>query len=162
MSTPHSFCHVCGTRYALMAWPRSCGACRTQTWRNSVPVVVVLIPVGGGLLTVRRGIEPQKGHLALPGGFIDYGETWEEAAKREAQEETGLILPSLSFLAIETASNANILIFCQAAPTSIDLPSFQPNREVSELVVIDRPVDLAFSTHTKMARKFFDSFTPKD
>jgi 8-oxo-dGTP pyrophosphatase MutT (NUDIX family) len=122
----------------------------------------VLIPVGDGLLTVRRGIEPQKGHLALPGGFIDYGETWEEAAKREAQEETGLILPSVSFLTIETASNANILIFCQAAPTSIDLQSFQPNREVSELVVIARPVDLAFSTHTKMARKFFDSSATKD
>jgi len=40
-----------------------------------------LIPVHDGLLFVRRGIEPRKGKLALPGGFINLGETWQEAGR---------------------------------------------------------------------------------
>jgi len=55
-----------------------------------VAVDVVLIRADGSLVLVRRGREPFKGMWALPGGFIEYGERAEEAAVREAEEETGL------------------------------------------------------------------------
>jgi 8-oxo-dGTP diphosphatase len=44
------------------------------------------------VLVVRRGGEPYRGLLALPGGFVDVGETVEQAALRELQEETGVAL----------------------------------------------------------------------
>ncbi|MHA2386794.1 MAG: NUDIX domain-containing protein [Candidatus Thorarchaeota archaeon] len=58
--------------------------------RNPSPAVDVAVTDGERLLLVRRGREPHKGRLALPGGFIEYGETVENAAIRETLEETGV------------------------------------------------------------------------
>lgn len=53
--------------------------------------VDVVIPVeDGGVVLIRRKNEPFEGQWALPGGFVDVGETVENAAVREAKEETSL------------------------------------------------------------------------
>ena len=48
------------------------------------------------LLLIRRGNEPFKDSWALPGGFVNEGETSAEAARRELSEETGIDVPDLS------------------------------------------------------------------
>ena len=56
--------------------------------RNPFPTVDVIIETEGGIVLIERRNEPRG--WALPGGFVDYGERMEDAARREAREETGL------------------------------------------------------------------------
>lgn len=74
-----------------------CGE-RLIAYRNPFPTVDLIIrcrdPLGGeGIVLVERKNPPLG--WALPGGFVDYGETLEQAAMREALEETGLELEEL-------------------------------------------------------------------
>jgi 8-oxo-dGTP diphosphatase len=59
-------------------------------FKNPLLTVDGIVLVKGKLVMVRRGREPYKGRLALPGGIVEYGETVEEAVVREVREETGL------------------------------------------------------------------------
>jgi ADP-ribose pyrophosphatase YjhB (NUDIX family) len=56
--------------------------------RNPIPTVDIIIEIHGGIVLIKRKNEPLG--WALPGGFVDYGESFEQAAVREAWEETGL------------------------------------------------------------------------
>jgi 8-oxo-dGTP diphosphatase len=59
-----------------------------MSYRNPTPTVDVIIETGLGIVLIRRKNPPLG--WALPGGFVDEGETVETAAAREAKEETGL------------------------------------------------------------------------
>jgi len=76
-----------------------CLKCGFVFFINSAAAVAALIPGHNGklLLTV-RGIEPGYGMLDLPGGFVDPGETAEDAVKRELHEELGLKVRSMEYI----------------------------------------------------------------
>jgi ADP-ribose pyrophosphatase YjhB (NUDIX family) len=118
-----------------------------------------LLPVDDGLLVVRRNIEPQIGRLAFPGGYINRGESWQQAGARELWEETGIvILPeSLREFRVKSAPGGTTLLVFAIAPAmhSQDLPLFMPNEETQEICVLTAPQELAFSTHTETLREYF-------
>jgi len=68
-------------------------------------VDVVIPSKDGRVLLIRRGSEPFEGRWALPGGFVEVGETVEEAAAREAEEETGLRVEILRLVGVYSAPN---------------------------------------------------------
>jgi 8-oxo-dGTP diphosphatase len=71
-----------------------------KEYRNPTPTVDIILQRDSKILMVRRKKDPFKGQLALPGGFINEGETAEEAARREAIEETSLEVEPIEILGV--------------------------------------------------------------
>ncbi len=69
---------------------RVCRACGFIHYLNPTPAVGVLLARAGRLLLVRRKYPPYAGLWSMPAGFMEYGESPEQCAAREALEETGL------------------------------------------------------------------------
>lgn len=158
--TKNSHCGYCGAAFAPeQPWPRRCPVCENVTYRNPLPVSVVLLPIGAdGLLLVRRTQEPQAGHLSLPGGYMELGESWREAGAREVEEETGIKIDpaGITLFDVHSAPDGTVLVFGRAAPVTEDtLPPFRASNETSEMVIAHGPQPLAFSTHTETAARFW-------
>jgi 8-oxo-dGTP diphosphatase len=64
-----------------------------KTFRNPTPTVDIIIEIGEAIVLIERNNPPYG--WALPGGFVDYGESFETAAIREAEEETNLKVKEL-------------------------------------------------------------------
>ncbi|AGZ40507.1 NUDIX domain-containing protein [Actinoplanes friuliensis] len=162
MPDRYAHCTFCGARFVPgQPWPRRCGACGETSYLNPTPVAVVLQPVGDGLLVVRRGIAPARDRLALPGGFIEVGETWEQAAVRELSEEVGLTADPDSVRLYDTISapDSTLLIFglLPALSSEEDLPTFVTSKEAIGRHVLSGPEPLGFDLHTRVADRWFAS-----
>ncbi len=112
-----------------------------------------------GLVVVRRDVEPARGQLALPGGFIETGESWRQAASRELREETGLWadpdeVELFDLQSSRTGYTLNVFGIVASRPAE-QLPASVANSEVSEWLVLTEPVELAFPNHTDVMAEFF-------
>ena len=158
-------CSYCGTAFPGDApWPRTCAGCGAVAYRNPLPVAVALLPVrlpaGAGLAVVRRTIEPRRGLLALPGGFVDHGETWEHAVTRELAEETGITASTGDVRLADAHTDTDggyLLLFGLLPERDIrDLPPSAPTDETEGWSVLEAPAELAFPLHTLAARRWFE------
>jgi 8-oxo-dGTP diphosphatase len=71
-----------------------------KQYKNPTPTVDILLERDLNVLMVRRKNDPFKDHLSLPGGFVNEGETVEDAMKREAMEETSLEVHPIEILGV--------------------------------------------------------------
>jgi ADP-ribose pyrophosphatase YjhB (NUDIX family) len=96
------FCPRCGARRLAEnagQVPLCCPACDLTFFFNpTVAAAAWVFDAAGRVLVIRRAREPARGTLAIPGGFIDIGETAEAALRRETLEEVGLELAAIDFL----------------------------------------------------------------
>lgn len=139
------FCPVCGTESFAENNTKSkkCKHCGFTYYFNPSAAVVALIEnEQGEILVARRAKDPAKGTLDLPGGFVDLGETAEEALFREIFEETNLETNSIDFL----FSIPNIYKYSELNVHTVDLffrctvSDISPLRaqdDVSELFFVD-------------------------
>jgi len=93
-SLDYQYCPYDGTRLDVAdpadgARPE-CAQCDFVDYQNPRPCVTILIVDERRVLLARRGVEPAKGMWDIPGGFIESGESAEQAVVREALEETAL------------------------------------------------------------------------
>ena len=71
-----------------------------MSYRNPTPTVDAILQKGSGVLMIRRKKDPFKGRLALPGGFVNEGETAEDAVRREVREEASLEVEPIDILGV--------------------------------------------------------------
>ena len=90
------FCPRCAGELAeceVRGHPRlRCGSCGYIFYTAPAPVTCVLVVDDGRVLLVRRRYPPKTGQWCLPAGFVEPGEEPSESARRETEEETGLVV----------------------------------------------------------------------
>lgn len=130
-----NFCPECGgplLRHVVGGQLRNHLFCqRCQVPHGDYPRVVVtsFIACDDRLLWVQRRLQPQRSKWAIPGGFLEEGETLAEGAARELQEEAGIVLPPDSLQLYMTGSitfiNQIYVGFRATVPTDVCLPGVE-------------------------------------
>jgi NAD+ diphosphatase len=140
-----------------------CDACGFVYYYNvAVSSAVLIVAADDQALFIRRARDPGRNKLALPGGFIDRGETAEHAAIREVREEAGVRLERVEFM----ASFPNLYAYRGVEYPVIDLffvarvetRDASPLDDVTEIVWAVpgslRDQDLAFPSHARALSYF--------
>jgi NAD+ diphosphatase len=98
----HRFCARCGagTKLVKGGWQRDCDTCDGQHFPRTDPVTIMLVEHSGRLLLGRQPRFPPKAFSALA-GFVEPGETIEEAVAREVHEEAGVRVRDVQYVATQ-------------------------------------------------------------
>src|SRR5215218_4899682 len=151
------FCPRCGQE-AEVEYPQliRCPHCGYGAYYNPKPVAAA-IPVtpDGRIILLKRGFDPGKGLWTFPGGFVDLGESVEQAAHREVREEIDVAIELGPLVGVYSRPDSRIVLIVYAASTAE-----RPRRtdEASEVHPFSRAAipweELAFPT-TRAALKDF-------
>lgn len=117
----HGFCPRCGTATAPFraGWARKCGGCGAEHFPRTDPVVIMLAEYEGRVLVGRQSRFPA-GHYSALAGFVEVGESIEEAVARELHEEAGVRALSVRYLASQPWPFPSSLMVACVAPVESD------------------------------------------
>jgi ADP-ribose pyrophosphatase YjhB (NUDIX family) len=133
-----------------------------ERYRNPFPTVDIIIEIKGGIVLIQRKNPPYG--WALPGGFVDYGESLEKAAVREAKEETSLDVELISQLGAYSDPDRDprqhtISVVFQAHASGTP----RADDDALEIGIFNRnniPDELAFD-HKRILSDYFKKCSPK-
>lgn len=139
----HRFCAQCGapTHPAKGGWQRNCGSCKAMHFPRVDPVTIMLVEHRGRLLLGRQPRFPDKFFSALA-GFVEPGETIEEAVAREVMEEAGVRVAEVNYVMSQPwPFPSQLMIGCHAMADD-------------DRLIIDRTEldDARWFTHEEVAR----------
>jgi NAD+ diphosphatase len=119
----HRYCSNCGTPTTSVAagWRRDCAACGVQHFPRTDPVVIMLVTDGEACVLGRQPRFPP-GMYSCLAGFVEGGETLENAVRREIFEESGLTTGRVAYVASQTwPFPSSLMIGCVAQATSSEI-----------------------------------------
>ncbi|HPI88308.1 MAG TPA: NUDIX domain-containing protein [Spirochaetota bacterium] len=168
-NVPFVFCPACSKKQITYCDDGSvvCNNCGFHYYFNAASAVAAFIMNDGCLLMTERGRDPKKGMLDLPGGFVNAGETAENALRREIREELGIDLGNLRYFTSYpntytykgvTYATLDLGFEC----TALDLNRLTPGDDVESCFFI--PIkdiiyeNIAFDSIRSMVRAYADSF----
>jgi ADP-ribose pyrophosphatase YjhB (NUDIX family) len=151
------FCPRCA-QPAEIAYPSSlsCPHCGYGAYYNPKPVACA-IPVTpeNQIVLLRRTFDPGKDLWTFPGGFVDLGESVEEAAHREVMEELGISITLGPLVNVYSRANERIVLIVYAATTTERPHTSEEASEVGCFDTADLPWDeLAFWSTERALRDF--------
>jgi 8-oxo-dGTP diphosphatase len=113
------FCPRCG-QPATVAYPRSisCPSCGYGAYYNPKPVAAAIPTTpDGNIILLRRAFDPGKDLWTFPGGFVDLGESVEQAAHRETQEELEIAMQITQLVGVYSRPEDRVILIVFAATT---------------------------------------------
>ena len=174
------YCSICGTKLSAQAnsvgtinGDYTCNKCNA-VYRNTPKIIVLnLIEYQGKVLLCKRAIKPKQGCWTLPGGYMENNETVENAAIREAKEETGVAVDKVELYCLFNCPIINQVYFVyRSRAKNDDAFSTEESLESKYFAECDVPWDelsyqlmrqvLDHYFHDKMENRFrfrtFDSY----
>lgn len=128
----HRFCANCGheTRTMRAGWARRCdsslGGCGHEHFPRTDPVVIMLAEHGGRVLIARQASFPPGRYSALA-GFVELGESVEEAVARELKEEAGVVATAVRYVASQPWPFPSSLMMACVADAASDAITLDTN-----------------------------------
>jgi NAD+ diphosphatase len=119
----HRFCPNCGTRTNVVeaGWRRDCPSCQAQHFPRTDPVVIML-PFSGDACVLGRSHRFVRSMWSCLAGFMEPGETIEEAVGRETREECGIICGRVRYFASQPwPFPSSLMIGCHAEALSREI-----------------------------------------
>ena len=162
LKAPYKFCSICA---AALREERGgnlhCTKCSFVNYHNPRPTVTALVLHKGRLLLTRRARAPYKLWWDLPGGFMETGESPEEAVKRELKEETGLDIKIKKLFGFYTGTYPSktepfyilSVVYLCSSPTD-KLLALDDVCESRWFKKADIPKRIAFDSNQKVMRDF--------
>jgi NAD+ diphosphatase len=124
----HRFCGICGTETGVFraGWGRKCPNCGAEHFPRVDPVVIMLAEHDGRVLLGRQPQYPQGRYSALA-GFVEPGESIEEAVARELMEEAGVAVRGVRYVASQPWPFPGSLMIACIARADSDVLSLDTN-----------------------------------